>query len=931
MKRILNLLLTLVVMALLTVSGIGAQSGRGPAGDSASRGDSNSPENLRAAVAEQGALSLIVVLNVEQAGRQPFAQLSDDAQRETIAQIQEAVLGELGLGVFSTDSARAAAHVTRYTNFPLLALSTDSDQLETLLASGHVAAIQRDAFRAPSLLQTTSIIGMTGANGAWAKGADGEGQTVAILDSGIQSNHPQLPLKIVSEACYGVTTSGTYNNTNFTSSPSCPGGVNSTALGSGIPCVFNSQNIANKNQCDHGTNVAGVVAAKTDASINGVAKEATLISIQVFSMISTPSAATGQGCDNNATPGTVENQCILAADSSIIAAMDRVYDLRTSFNIPAVNMSLGSEIYSSQAACDAALPAYVTAVNKLTGVGIAVVASSGNEGRTDGINAPACITGMISVGATNDNDTIYLQSNAAPFLSYMAPGSFVDTTDTESAGDNVSGTSFSAPHVAGAIAALRSYNPNASLTLIKTALTNTGVNITETVNGQLRTYKRIQVDAAVDGLIVPDKPNLLAPDNNAFFNTSTITFEWSTGANTDLYRLFIYRPDNSRIVEQDILHADCDLPNNKCSVAVTAAFVDGTTYRWDVNARKGNTGTRSDQRTFVYDVPGKPEIISPDNGAEFNTPSAISLTWVENPDADTYTLKIKDTTTGKTVITQALDVSARGLACASGTCTFTPDPAQYSKFIDKHVYQWWVVVANELGTSVSEKRTFKAQFPAAPVLVSPIGGALVYDPSTLQLVWSAVSDASTYKLNVTNVSTGKSVLKKTFTPGVDLTCTVTECAYTLSPTESAAFKSNKSYKWGVIALNAFGTTPSAKATFKTQFPGKPTLMMPVNNIKFTDKTQLINFMWTPAPGATTQSVTYRLRVFLSTNPDNRILDVVLTPGVDVLCDASTCTYTVTTTTQDALKFGKDYKWWVQALAATGKSKSATSLFKLRQN
>ncbi len=1036
MKRILSLLLTLGALALLTVSGATAQDGRGSAGESASRGDSNTAAVLRAAVAEQGAVSVIVVLNVEQAGRMAFADLSDDSKRDVITSAQDALLGELGLGVFSTDAVRAESGVLRYENFPFLALSADEAQLETLLRSSIVTGIQRDTFRAPSLLQTTAIIGMTGANGAWAKGADGAGQTVAILDSGIQSNHPQLPLKVISEACYGVTTSGAYNNAPFTSTPACPGGATSTAVGSGTPCVLNAQSVANKNQCDHGTNVAGVVAAKTAASINGVAKEATLISIQVFSMINTPSASTGQGCDNLGTPfPATETQCILAADSSILAGLDRVFTLRTTLTIAAVNLSLGSEIYSTQATCDATLPAYVAAVSQLTGAGIAVVASSGNEGRTDGINAPACITGMISVGATNDNDTIYVQSNASTFLSYMAPGVNVDTTDTGGVGDNVTGTSFSAPHVAGAIAALRSYQPDATLTDIKTALTSTGVDITEVVGGITRTYKRIQVNAAVDALIRPDKPTLLAPNNNKSFAATPITFEWTTGENTEVYRLIIYRPDNTRIVQEDIAHGDCDLPNNKCTFAVTATFLDDTTYRWDVNARLGNSGTKSDQRTFVFDTPGKPDLTlpvnnavinaptdlaqltwvevdlatdyqvkivradqqstvilnqtvteasvctggdcvftvpgasqalladnlsyiwyvvatnsggtsksnertfkaefpgapvltSPATGGQFNAPADIELVWNIVPTATSYIVKIKDLGTNKFVVNQTFEVAARGLLCDAGTCTFTLTPDQYSKLLDNHTFEWTITAVNSLGTSLSEARTFKAQFPAAPLLISPISAVLVHNPATA-LIWGAVADASTYKLNLVLVSTGKSILKKTLTPGVSVTCDVSQCAYTLSPEEQVKLKNNKIYQWWVIASNAFGTTPSAKTTFKTQFPGKPVLQLPSQNVVLHAKTELINFMWIPAPGATTQPVTYRLRLFVSTNTSVILLNVVLTPGVDVLCDSSACTYTVTAETQNKLKMGKDYKWTVQAISAAGKSKTAPFLFKLR--
>ena len=67
----------------------------------------------------------------------------------------------------------------------------------------------------------------------------------------------------------------------------------------------------------------------------GVAQDATLIAIKVFSIIHSADFC---------YPGP--NPCVGAYDSDILAGLDRVYPLRTQFDIAAVNMSLADAEYS---------------------------------------------------------------------------------------------------------------------------------------------------------------------------------------------------------------------------------------------------------------------------------------------------------------------------------------------------------------------------------------------------------------------------------------------------------------------------------------------------------------------------------------------------------------------------------------------------------
>ncbi|HEY2293478.1 MAG TPA: S8 family serine peptidase [Thermoanaerobaculia bacterium] len=379
------------------------------------------PGGIRQKAAQGGLVRVIVQLD---ASFRPEGRLSASqalAQRQAISRVQDTVLGKLA-------GQRLKLHA-RYEHIPFLALEVDAKALDVLARMPEVVAVQQDALDKTSLISSEVSIGV---GVAWSQGLTGAGQTVAILDTGVDKTHPWFNggghAKVVSEACYSSNVPGATFSV-------CPGGVEeSTAPGSGVNCQ--------EFGCEHGTHVAGIAAANDGVSNFGVARDSDVIAIQVFS-------------DDGFEVG--------AWISDEIKGLERVFDLADQYNIASVNMSLGGGIYTDQASCDAANGPRKAAIDNLRSLDIATVVAAGNDGYPFGVAAPACISSAISVGATDDDSNIADFSDLASFLSLLAPGVNVESSVPGGGTEVLSGTSMATPHVTGAWAILRQQSPQATV------------------------------------------------------------------------------------------------------------------------------------------------------------------------------------------------------------------------------------------------------------------------------------------------------------------------------------------------------------------------------------------------------------------------------------------------------------------------------------
>lgn len=245
----------------------------------------------------------------------------------------------------------------------------------------------------------------------------------------------------------------------------------------------------------HGTMVAGTAAAtgNNGKGIAGVNWHTKLLPIQ---------ALDDDGYGDTRSVG-----------QAIRYAIDRGVDV--------INISLGTDYQDD----------YVReSIELATARGIVVVASSGNDG-CECVAYPARYPEVVAIGATDNNGAKASFSSWGPTIDLVAPGTGFTlptwTLNNQSGGyaSNVAGTSFSSPLVAGAVALIKSHQPEASPLQLIAALRettershNTPISMPNTLYG----FGTVDVNAYRERMVTPkhlEQGYIFSPVNAGNFFT----------------------------------------------------------------------------------------------------------------------------------------------------------------------------------------------------------------------------------------------------------------------------------------------------------------------------------------------------------------------------------------------------------------------------
>ena len=314
---------------------------------------------------------------------------------------------------------------------PAFAAEIDAEDLKELRHDPRVRGVAIDTGGSAGLAQSLPLIGVPA---VYAQGIDGRGTTVAMLDSGIDTDHPAFAGRIAGEACFCVKLDGTL---------CCPGGA---AERSGPGSAEDDHG--------HGTHVAGIVS--------GVAPATNLVAVKVL-----------------------DSDARFSSFTQVYRALEWIADNRP--DVDAINMSLGSDKMLTDAECGAYAIVWgmEPVVTRLRERGVLIAASAGNQGEVRRMGLPACMADVLAVGATLDTaDTVASFSNSSPSLDLLAPGESITSTARGGGTVTFSGTSMAAPHVAGLIALMKQKAGDVFPSdLIRTLLQTHGKPVTDTRNG----------------------------------------------------------------------------------------------------------------------------------------------------------------------------------------------------------------------------------------------------------------------------------------------------------------------------------------------------------------------------------------------------------------------------------------------------------------
>jgi len=337
----------------------------------------------------------------------------------------------------------------RFRYSPVLALELEDEALlDQLSRMESIRNLRVDQQGGAALIESRRMVR---ANEAQDLGISGIGRTVAVLDSGVDNDHPDLIEGLLAEH-----------------------GKRFLSQGGDVSEDFDDDN-------GHGTHVSGILASRGHVTTAGIAPEASIIPVKVLD-------SRNVGWFTDWAAGIEHAVSLHQQDNGI--------------SIDVINMSLASHSLYTES-CEDANEAIAGAVAAARELGVLVLAASGNNGSLNSLALPSCMQNVVSVGSIHDTNPGGISdfTNRSALLELLAPGEIIISAGAGGGNESISGTSQAAPHIAGAVCLMLEANPGLSPEQLVGALKSTGISVTDDNSGI--TTPRLDCLAAVELVAVP--------------------------------------------------------------------------------------------------------------------------------------------------------------------------------------------------------------------------------------------------------------------------------------------------------------------------------------------------------------------------------------------------------------------------------------------
>ncbi|MCU0463516.1 MAG: hypothetical protein MUF38_02990 [Anaerolineae bacterium] len=421
-------------------------------------------------------------------------------------------------------------------------------------------------------------------------------------------------------------------------------------------------------------------------------------------------------------------------------------------------------------------------------------------------------------------------------------------------------------------------------------------------------------------------PQLLEPsDGLVIYTTQSPVFTWQlnpAAENVTTYRLVV-RTSNGREIFNTNFNA-ATVCTDVCRFDFAAQnppiVLPLDHYMWQVHAANFNGSNQSSYQMFMISRPTATILTSPAFDARITGSKSPVFVWQDNAAIESvtrYRMTVRNTATGTVVLRRNLTPAN---VCASGVCMFNFAAQVPIIELANGAYDWQLRTTNALGSINTIRVPFTITNPSRPMLTSPVGGAVINDPTPdLTFSLAAGEGVTQFRLLLRRTSDGVAVVNAVY--DVATYCTGTDCTFPV-----AGALTNGGYTWWVRAINANGTRKSVNAAFSVGFPDRATGLSPDADAVITTNQPVLS--WNEVANAT------EYRVFITHIPTGQrvVLGWVSAGAPGFTCAAGVCSLDMAAFTGSPTLRKNNHRWFVRArntaLAPTSTSKSLNARFSI---